>query len=148
MTTTEAKQVVLRRTYDAPSERVFEAWTDPALLARWYTPGDGWEMSVLELDLRVGGRFLVRFGAPGETPYEESGEYLEIRRPARLAFTTILRRAGEIIEETRCEVDFLDLGGRTEVVLTEVGSDPAHLEDRRQGWGETLDHLYPVLGAA
>jgi uncharacterized protein YndB with AHSA1/START domain len=140
-TTESASQLVLRRTYNATREQVFEAWTRPDLLARWYTPGEGWTVSVPELDARVGGRYRVLFGPPGESPYEESGEYLEVAPGSRLAFTSSLRRDGELLAETRCRVEFLDVDGGTEVVVTEEGFAPEHMEARRQGWGETLDHL-------
>ena len=144
-TTDSANQLVLRRVYAGAREDVFNAWTDRALLERWYTPGDGWQVSVTELDVRVGGRYCVLFGPPGASPYEESGEYLEIVPPARLAFTTVLRHEGELIAETRCQVDFVDLAGQTEVVLTEDGVASEDMEDRARGWGETLDHLYAVF---
>ena len=47
------ENLTLRRIYDAPPERVFRAWTDPAELARWNVPADGWTIEVLEVDLHV-----------------------------------------------------------------------------------------------
>lgn len=68
------RELVATRSFDAPRELVFEAWTSPGLLRRWYGPR-GWSLVVCEIDLRVGGawRFVSRkpdgreVGQRGET---------------------------------------------------------------------------------
>ena len=90
------ENLTLRRIYDARPERVFRAWTDPAELARWNVPADGWTIEVLEVDLRVGGHYRTTFGPPGEEPYLETDEYREIVRPKRLVFTETISRGGTV----------------------------------------------------
>lgn len=137
-----AETLVLRRIYDVPPERVFRAWTEAGELQRWNSPVDGWTLEVLEVDAQVGGRYRAAFGPPGEEPYVESDEYLEVTRPKRLLFTETISRGGSVLQETVCAVDFIDLGGRTELVLTDRG---IRAEVHRQGWTRALDHLGRVL---
>jgi uncharacterized protein YndB with AHSA1/START domain len=136
MTTTE--KIVLRRTYDAPRERVFRAWTDVAEMARWYSPDPGFVVQRAEGEIRTGGRAEFAFGPAGEEPYVETNRYHEVVPPARLVFQMTLSRAGQVQSETLVTVEFHDLGGRTEVVITDVG---AGAEEHATGWGPTLDSL-------
>src|SRR5579863_9387609 len=79
--------IELRRTFRAPAERVFRAWTQPAALREWWCP-PGWIASEVAIDLRVGGayRIAMRCGdGSGEVAVE--GRFLEVQPPVRLAFT-------------------------------------------------------------
>jgi uncharacterized protein YndB with AHSA1/START domain len=136
--------LTLRRIYDAPPERVFRAWTEPAELQRWNSPSDDWPLQVLEVDLRVGGVYRAAFGPPGEEPYLETDEYREIVRPTRLVFTETIRRGGQVLSQTMCTVEFIDLGGRTEVVVTDQGIGA---EIHRRGWTRALGALARVLAS-
>jgi len=139
---TGTETLTLRRIYNVPPDRVFRAWTDPAELERWNSPHDGWTLKVLELDLRVGGHYRAAFGPPGEEPYIENDEYLEITRPKRLVFTETISRAGKVLQQTVCTVELIDLGGRTDVVVTDHG---VGAEVHRGGWTNALDHLAELL---
>ena len=136
--------LILRRIYDVPADRVFRAWTDPVELERWNSPHDGWSLKVLELDLRVGGHYRAAFGPPGEEPYIEDDVYLEITRPKRLVFTETISRGGMVLQQTSCTVEFIDRGGRTEVVVTDRGPGA---EVHRGGWSHALDRLGALLGS-
>ncbi len=138
--------LVLRRTYPAPRERVFRAWTDERELEKWYTPGDDtWSVRVTEFTLRVGGQFQVEFGPPGEVPYVETSVYEKIDPPALLVFRTRLTNGENLIAETHCTIDFIDRGATTDLVMTETGFPIESRNDRMRGWGETLDHLFGAL---
>jgi uncharacterized protein YndB with AHSA1/START domain len=74
----------MTRSFAAPRTLVFDAWTKPEHVAHWWDPS-GAKLAVCEIDLRVGGSFRwVNRGAP-DHPF--AGEYTEITRPERLAFT-------------------------------------------------------------
>ena len=139
---TDTETLILRRTFDAPPERVFRAWTDPVERARWDCPQEGWTTRVLEMDVRVGGTYRVAFGPPGEEPYLESGEYREVTRPTRLVFAYSVSRHGTVLQRTVCTIELTDLGGRTEVVITDAGMGA---ESHRGGWTHALDRLAAVL---
>jgi len=80
------REIVMTRAFDAPRELVFEAWTLPDRLVRWYGVFGGWELVVCEIDLRVGGscRFLWR-GPEGEIGLR--GVYRDIAPPERIVMT-------------------------------------------------------------
>ena len=143
--------VVVRRRYDAPSGRVFRAWTDPAALQAWYTPGDDtWTAEVLEHECRVGGVKRLRFGPPGETPFFEDCRYEDIVPEVRLCYAMTIARGDVRITTSMVTVELLPQGERTEVLVTDQlvildGGDAS--ADRERGWGETLDKLGPFLRA-
>lgn len=74
------------RRFDAAPERVFDAWTDPALVSRWLFTSPGSERHDAVLDVRVGGTWRIT-DVRGGKEYVANGEYLEIDRPRRLVFT-------------------------------------------------------------
>lgn len=86
----DPRDFVIQRTFDAPRERVFAAWTEPLQLARWFGPR-GMSVPVCEIDLRVGGRWRLTmrgpWPGPQETDFPLEGEYLEIVAPERIVST-------------------------------------------------------------
>ncbi len=90
-TTVEPKserEFVVTRTFNGPARLVFEAWTKPELLKRWWTPkSTGMSMLSCEADVRVGGkyRFVFRHGA--SEPMAFFGRYLEVTPHSRLVWT-------------------------------------------------------------
>jgi uncharacterized protein YndB with AHSA1/START domain len=80
------RTVVLTRSFSAPHHLVFDAWTKPALLARWYG-ARGWNLAVAEVDLRVGGAWRFVWDGPDGATMAAGGRYREIDPPARLVYT-------------------------------------------------------------
>lgn len=74
------------RRFAVPPARVFDAWLDPALVGRWMFAAGGDEIVHIRLDPRVGGAFSFKVRR-GEQEVDHVGEYREIERPRRLAFT-------------------------------------------------------------
>lgn len=134
----QMETIVLRRTFEAPVERVYHAWTDASSLMNWWTCGQGLAGTLLELDVRVGGKMRVSFGNPGEEPSLNISEYLEVIPNRLLVFNMTRVKDGIVRAETRCTVEFHDLGGRTEIVLTDSGLNGASNE---KGWTPTLASL-------
>jgi uncharacterized protein YndB with AHSA1/START domain len=134
----------LTRRFAAPRERVFEAWTDPDLLRRWWAALQGWETSLAEVDLRPQGRYRLSM-SDGERDYTVVGEYVEVRPPARLAYTWTWEGEPEEMrgsEGTLVEVDFVEDGGGTEVVVTHRDFAGDRIRDLHgEGWGGCLDNL-------
>ena len=131
------------RTFNAPRERVYRAWSDAGEMARWNTPADDMTLSVDVLDVRVGGRYQGTFGRPGEAPFVEVNEYREVVPGRRLVFDMIISRGGTVLSRTRPTVEFVDRGGRTQLVLTDEGDGAA---EHASGWGTALNHLANLVG--
>jgi uncharacterized protein YndB with AHSA1/START domain len=136
--------LVLRHWIDAPSDRVFKAWTDPNEMRQWYSASSDHVIHSVEVDLRVGGGYRAVFGPPGEEPIVETGEYREIVPGKRLVFMMTLARGGEVISSgSLISVEFIERGRKTEVVLSDTGPDAASHE---QGWRPALENLSRALG--
>jgi uncharacterized protein YndB with AHSA1/START domain len=150
MATTEtAAPAALRiaRTYTAPREKVFRAWTDPQALTRWLAPRDGFSTEVLELDLRPGGRYRIDMIEAGRT-HRVAGTYLEVRPPERLVFTWKWEGESAHLEETRVTIELFERGQETELVLThDRFTDPASRDEHGKGWNGCLDSLGRFLEA-
>ncbi|MFN8639671.1 MAG: SRPBCC family protein [Dehalococcoidia bacterium] len=87
LTTPGDREVEVRRSFAAPRTLVFDAYTVPELVKRWFGGPEGWSLAVCEIDLRVGGkwRYVIRHTDGMEMGF--GGEYLEIVRPERLVST-------------------------------------------------------------
>lgn len=136
--------VVLRRTYDAPVERVYRAFVDPAELARWYTPNPDWKPDVRHADVRAGGSLVVAFGPAGEEPYIETCEFLEVVPCVRLVHTMTITHSTMAPSRTVVTIEFTARGSRTEVVVTDCG-EAVDLDQKPVGWNQTLANLTAIL---
>lgn len=80
------REIVMTRTFDAPRHLVFDAWTKPELLERWFG-AQGWHLIVCEVDLRVDGTWRFVSRGPDGTDMGQGGVYREIVPPERLVYT-------------------------------------------------------------
>lgn len=79
------REIVITRVYDAPRELVFEAWTNPEHIVRWFGP-KGFELTTHEIDIRVGGRWRFDFVGPDGKNWGNRMVFLEVREPELLVF--------------------------------------------------------------
>ncbi|MCA9611355.1 MAG: SRPBCC family protein [Myxococcales bacterium] len=79
------REIVIMRVYDAPRDLVFEAWTNPEHIVRWFGP-NGFEVTTHEIDLRVGGRWRFDFLGPDGKHYGNRMVFERIERPTLIAF--------------------------------------------------------------
>jgi uncharacterized protein YndB with AHSA1/START domain len=137
----------IERTFRAPIEAVFAAWTSAEMLRRWYAPGAAWEAPVAELDLRVGGRLRLVMRDPAGGEFGGGGEYREIDAPTRLVFTWAWDRSDPVSRTQLIEVDFTDnRDGTTTVVMVNRGlRDDQSKESHREGWDASFDNLDRLL---
>jgi len=130
---------LVRRIAARPSI-VFDALTTPEGIACWWGPDAG-PVLLAETDVRVGGRFRVRFRKLDGLEHESSGEYLEVERPSRLAMSWNWS-GGEDPGKSLLEIVLRTVAGGTELTLTH---SRLHDEDSRRshedGWSGALDKL-------
>ena len=97
-TSTEGRDLILTRTFDAPPEKVFNAWTQPTLLKQWFAPLP-WTTVEAELDVRVGGSSLIVMRDSEGKDFPSRGVYLEVVKNSRLVFTDAFTGAWELSEK-------------------------------------------------
>ncbi len=147
MVSEEVMQVRIERTFDAPVEDVFDAWTSEEVMRRWFHAFPDWQTPEAESDLRVGGGFRVVMRKTDGSDVELSGEYREIDRPHRLVMTCVFTDdpAGE---EQLIELTFSESDGATTVVLVNSRIPTEERRDSQQlGWNGCLDELERVLAS-
>jgi uncharacterized protein YndB with AHSA1/START domain len=127
---TDTKTLHIERTFQAPAEAVFEAFTNAEVMRRWWHVGHDWETTEAEVDLRVGGTVRVAMRDP----------------PTRLAFTWIW---DDDPRGTLIEVDFEESDGTTTVRFTHSHLwDEETVRSHEDGWGRCFDNLERTLEAS
>lgn len=135
------------RVFDAPLERVFEAFTEPAELAKWWGP-HGFTTPEIHLDLRVGGSYRFTMQPPDGEAFHLSGAFLEIHPPARPSFTFRWDEPDPDDRETVVSLSLDSVGGVTTVSLSQGQfATEGRLELHREGWSDSFDKLDAVLRA-
>ena len=149
MTTVPLLSFDLDRTYAAPPERVWAAWTRADLLERWVCPDPAWRVSSCEVDPRAGGGYRLRFGPrPAGDAYRETATFAVFEPVERLVLD-VLTTGEEMAENSRCTVRFLPVDGGTRLELTVEGlSGTEAAEHMRVGWQWCLEGIAEHLDAA
>jgi len=137
--------LVLERTFQAPAQAVFDAWTSEEVLRRWFHARPEWDTPEAEVDLRLGGTVRVVMRDPQDgAEYGGRGHYTEIDPPTRLAYAWTWD--SEADRETLVELDFIEADGATTVRLTHHNlRDREMVVSHEDGWGGCLDSLERAL---
>jgi uncharacterized protein YndB with AHSA1/START domain len=143
--TDEPDRVVrIERTFAAPAEEVFDAWTSPEVMRRWFHPFPDWETPQADVDLRVGGKVRVVMRRPDGTEAGARGEYKLIDRPHRLVMLWTFD--DDPSNEQLLELTFSESGGSTTVRLVNSGiSTDRRRHSQDVGWQGCLDELDRIL---
>jgi uncharacterized protein YndB with AHSA1/START domain len=130
--------LVVRRTIRATREQLFDAWTQPEQLRRWWGPR-GVVCTAAEVNLFVGGTYRIANRFPDASVVWIHGEFEVIERPARLVYTWQLER--QSVPE-RVHVAFVACPGGTEVTVTHERIPDAPSQKRHEsGWVDCLEGL-------
>jgi uncharacterized protein YndB with AHSA1/START domain len=163
---TSDRELVLTRLIDAPRERLYEAWTDPELLKRWFAPLP-YTTPRAELDVRPGGATLVVMRDPQGNEYPNRGVYLEVVPNERLVITDAFSEAWQPSEKPFMTVilTFEEEGGKAERRATPPGCaigalltarltnrwvsirDGANARTSSKRWSKEADHAPSFRGA-
>lgn len=150
---TSDRELVVTRTINGPARLVFEAFTRPELIRRWWVPKSfGVSLLSCEADVRVGGGYKLVFGHGDSEPMAFFGRYTEVTPYSRLAWTNDEGEGGGAVTT----VTFEEQRGRTRLVLHELYAskealDAALASGEKSGMDETfeqLDELLADLGAS
>jgi uncharacterized protein YndB with AHSA1/START domain len=143
------RELVITRTFNGPARIVFEAWTKPELLKRWWAPkSTGMSLLSCEADVRTGGRYRFEIGLRASKPMAFFGRYLEVTPHSRLVWTNEESDDGSVTTVT-----FEDKGGKTLLVMHELYPSKEALDRVIEGMEggmpesfEQLDELLVTLG--
>jgi uncharacterized protein YndB with AHSA1/START domain len=131
--------LVVRRRIEAPPEKLFAAWTDPAQLRLWWGP-KGVVCTDAQVDLRPGGGYKIANRMPDGTLLLIYGVFEVIEAPARLIYSWQLE--GRAVPAERVTVEFVRRGDATDVVVThELIAAAAARAGHERGWHGCLDGL-------
>lgn len=137
----------LERTYDAAPEVVFDAFTDPEAQQELYADAPDWIVEAT-CDLRVGGRWSIAFGPPGDTPARETNVFQVVERPRRLVYASTMAMPDGSNIDTTMEVTFEEEAGRTRLTIVQRGfPTPERRDEFAGGWSSILDRLLRVVVA-
>jgi uncharacterized protein YndB with AHSA1/START domain len=144
------RELVVTRTFNAPAHFVFEAWTKPELLMRWWAPkSTGVSLLSCEADVRVGGSYRFEFGQDASKTMAFFGRYVEVTPHSRLVWTN------EESDGSVTTLTFEEKEGKTLLVMHELYPSKealdramAGMEDGMPESFEQLDDLIVALGAS
>lgn len=157
------RELIITRIFDAPREKVWEAWTSPDMMKKWWGPKD-FTAPFAEIDLRVGGKYLFCMRgvvSPGGTQKDfwSTGVYREIVKPQRLVMTDSFSdekgnvvpasqygMGGEWPLELLVTVTLEEQGDKTKMTLRHTGMpEGENSEMAQEGWNQSFDKLAESL---
>ena len=136
----------LSHRYAAPRADVFDAWTNPDVLRRWWAAAPGWDTPLAEVDAREGGSYRLCMRTDTGDVHTVAGEFTEVRPPERHAYTWAWEEGPEAAmsgsEHTLVIVDFIEDGAGTLVKLTHSGFANEEIRGMHiHGWEAVLANL-------
>ena len=149
------KELTLTRTFDAPRDLVFKAWTDPEMVAQWWGPR-GVTNPTCEWEARPGGNIHIvmlageELGPMKGQEWPMTGEFKEVEEPEKLVFTGNAIIEGKEVLQHLCTVTFDEKDGKTQmtvhIVVTRTTPEAAGpLSGMEMGWNQQLDKLGEFL---
>ena len=142
-----AKTLTMSRLVDAPRERVFAAWTDPAQLVQWcYLTG--MDNRHTEINPAAGGNWTIAVKSAEGMDILISRQYREITPPSKLAFYELCKAGDKVLLDGIHTVTFDDEAGKTRITITVElvnGFDAENQGGWNWGWNDLVDHLDQFL---
>lgn len=147
LTRTPESTLRITKSIPAPVETVFEAWTNPEVMADWYAPTDEYVPSTIQVDLRIGGRYQVGMKHKDQERHVVSGQYCRIEEPRLLSFTWAWQTHYRDTPETQVTIELAPDGNSTDMTLIhERFRDQAFRDRHEEGWTGCLSRLAAKVG--
>lgn len=154
----DVRELVITRVFDAPRERVWQAWTKPEQLMRWWGPKH-FTAPTAQLDFRKGGKYLCCMRSPEGQEFWSTGTYQEIIPNERIVTTDSFADAeGNVVPasyygmdddfplELKVTITFEDQDGKTKMTLIHQGIPAGEMKEQTTaGWNESFDKLAASL---
>jgi uncharacterized protein YndB with AHSA1/START domain len=140
------REIVITRVFDAPRELLWNAWTDPKQVVRWWGPR-GFTTTIHEMDVRPGGRWVQTMHGPDGTDYPGESVFLEVVEPERIVYTILGGKKDEPAHQFEATWTFEAQGDKTKLSLRmffpslEAREDVVRKYGAIEGGNQTLDRL-------
>lgn len=142
---TADRTLVIERVFKAAPDKIFKAWTDPAILVEWWGP-EGFNIPECAMDVRAGGSWRTTMISPKGDGHVVSGVYREISPPNRLVMTWAWEQDGQRGHETVIEVTFEPTSVGTKMRLVQSVFESTDSRDSHgKGWSSTFNDLERYL---
>jgi uncharacterized protein YndB with AHSA1/START domain len=147
---TAEREITITRTFDAPRELVFAAWTEPDQVAKWFGPaGFDAPRESVEIELRVGGRFNLRMVQGGSgREYQLRYVIVELVEPELIVLRSEPMPEMGLHHATVARVEFHDEAGKTRMTLTDGPYTEAGGRGAGAGWQSAFDKMEGLLAAS
>jgi uncharacterized protein YndB with AHSA1/START domain len=139
--------LIIERIFDAPRDLVFKCWTDPEHFARWIGP-QGFTSAILAWELHPGGKYLIHKRGPDGQEHWQQGVFQEIVPPEKIVRTYcwVDDNGQPTRPETLLTVRFVDMDGRTKLILHQAIFESVSARDAHHGgWNSSLERLAEYL---
>lgn len=138
----EGAKFVIKRVFTVPVEKVYQAWTQPEQMAKWFSSNSRWKSPIVDTELQSGGRHNITMRHSDGDAFHVVGHYLEIVPNERISFTWKFLEGAMGQEESIVTIEFRAITGGTELTLThEKITDPTERANTLEGWNGCLDML-------
>ncbi len=147
----------VERTFNAPVDKVWQAWTDTESIKKWWSPKD-YTAPIVQNDFQLNGRFLFSMRSPSGSMSWNTGTYTEIIPNAKIVSTmSFADETGKAIpasqagipgkwpDEITVTAEFKNVDGKTQVNVTEVGIPMIMYVFAEMGWHQQFDKLETLL---
>lgn len=156
VSTPSDREVLIKRSFQAPASLVWQAYTEPALMRRWLTAMPGWIMPVCDMDVQVGGRYRWRWRDENGVEFGFTGEMLEVELHSKMVHTQIfdpgdlggsMGDAGSVITVTFNETDGITNVATSIKFASKADRDAAMSTGMTDGMELSYQQLDAVLAA-
>ena len=136
--------ITMSRTLNATIEKVFDAWVTSEALTKWFAPTDAFKTEVLELDVRLKGRYRIAMTEPNGKVHTVFGVYETIDRPHKLVFSWEWENT-ESPSRSTVSISLKRKGDQTELTLVHQGLAEEPAKHHEKGWNGCLGRLVTMF---
>jgi uncharacterized protein YndB with AHSA1/START domain len=142
----DGQKLTIKRVFKAPVEKVYQAWTDPDKMVRWFASNERWRTPEVEVGSSPGGKYNLTMRHSDGDKFQSVGQIVEIIENQRISFTWTMPDAGLSFGESLVTVDLREVPEGTELTLTHDRLTNADLlKDTSGGWAGCLTMLEGYL---
>jgi uncharacterized protein YndB with AHSA1/START domain len=147
----QGREIILTRVFDAPRELIWDAWTDPKQIVKWWGPR-GFTTTIHEMDVRLGGILRLTMHGPDGTDYPTECVFIDVMKPERIVYSMTGGKRGESGVQCESTWFFEAQGDKTRLTLRmtfpsiDARDFVAKTYKAVEGGNQTLDRLGEHLG--